>query len=64
MQAVIVIHGMGEQIPMGTLNGFVDAVWTSDDSLTNRNKPDPYNGKSREKGPLDNAAWYKPDEIS
>jgi len=25
-QAVLLIHGMGEQIPMGTLNGFVDAV--------------------------------------
>lgn len=64
MQAVIVIHGMGEQIPMGTLNGFVDAVWTKDESLTNRNKPNPNTGKSRKTGPVENAAWYKPDEVS
>jgi hypothetical protein len=25
--AVIIAHGMGEQIPMGTLEGFVRAVW-------------------------------------
>ena len=25
-QAVIVIHGMGEQVPMDTIRGFVDAV--------------------------------------
>ena len=27
-QAVVVIHGMGEQRPMSTLRGFVEAVWT------------------------------------
>lgn len=64
MQAVIVIHGMGEQVPMGTLNGFVEAVWTTDDSLTNRDKPDPNTGASRKGGPINNAAWYKPDEAS
>jgi len=64
MQAVIVIHGMGEQVPMGTLNGFVDAVWTTDESLTNRNKPDPNTGRSRKTGPVENASWYKPDEAS
>lgn len=29
-QAVLLIHGVGEQRPMDTLRGFVDAVWTSD----------------------------------
>lgn len=29
-QAVILIHGIGEQVPMDTLRGFVDAVWTTD----------------------------------
>ncbi|HEX8528181.1 hypothetical protein [Allosphingosinicella sp.] len=31
--AVLVIHGMGEQLPMKTLTGFVDAAWTCDDEL-------------------------------
>lgn len=26
-QAVVILHGMGEQIPMETLNGFVKKVW-------------------------------------
>jgi hypothetical protein len=33
-QAVVVIHGMGEQRPMATLRGFVEAVWTSDHYLS------------------------------
>jgi hypothetical protein len=31
--AVVVIHGMGEQWPMDTLRGFVDAAWTSDATI-------------------------------
>ena len=34
MQAVIVIHGMGEQTPMDTIKGFVNAVWQKDDVVT------------------------------
>jgi hypothetical protein len=30
MQAVVVIHGMGEQIPMDTIKNFVNAVWQND----------------------------------
>lgn len=56
-QAVVVIHGMGEQIPMETLVSFVDAVWTSDDSLVDRDKPDPDTGQARAR----NAFWSKPD---
>jgi hypothetical protein len=59
-QAVIVIHGMGEQIPMETLTSFVDAVWTSDESLVDQKKQDPDSGQ----GPRDcvrNASWSKPD---
>ena len=33
-QAVVVIHGMGEQRPMETLRSFVDTVWTKDLELT------------------------------
>jgi hypothetical protein len=29
-QAVVVVHGMGEQWPMSTLRGFVEGVWTRD----------------------------------
>jgi hypothetical protein len=31
--AVVVIHGMGEQWPMDTLRGFVDAAWTTDPEM-------------------------------
>lgn len=31
--AVVMIHGMGEQWPMETLRGFVEAVWTRDPEL-------------------------------
>ena len=55
---------MGEQVPMGTLNNFVDAVWTTDESIVNRHKPDPDTGASRQTGPVTAAAWYKPDDIS
>ncbi|MFA6434899.1 MAG: hypothetical protein WCW52_09410 [Elusimicrobiales bacterium] len=44
-QAVVVIHGIGEQRPMDTLRGFVDAV-LSDDTASGgkyRNKPDAMN---------------------
>lgn len=34
-QAVLIIHGMGEQKPMDTLRGFVEAVWTSDKAAQN-----------------------------
>ena len=49
-QAVVVIHGMGEQQAMETLRGLVDVVWTGDKSLR------PYEG-----GPV---LWSKPDYIS
>ncbi|AXS41841.1 hypothetical protein [Breoghania sp. L-A4] len=49
-QAVIVIHGMGEQKAMDTLRGFVDVVWSGDE------RQRPYGG-----GPQ---VWSKPDTIS
>jgi hypothetical protein len=49
MQAVVVIHGMGEQIPMDTIKGFVDAVWQTDDSITPNGFPHP------------TEVWSKPD---
>ncbi|NMG39189.1 hypothetical protein GRZ55_08045 [Chelativorans sp. ZYF759] len=32
-QAVVVIHGMGEPVPMDTMRSFVDAVWETDPSF-------------------------------
>lgn len=49
-QAVVLIHGVGEQIPMDTLRGFVEAVWSDDPSLR------------RPKVPA--TVWSKPDTMS
>jgi hypothetical protein len=41
-QAVVVVHGIGEQQPMQTIRDFVEAVWKDDDNLENPqfwNKP-------------------------
>ncbi|MCR9139445.1 MAG: hypothetical protein NXI27_25820 [Alphaproteobacteria bacterium] len=56
-QAVLIIHGMGEQVPMQTLRGFVDATWVSDESVIPRNRPDSNDGQPR----VDNPVWDKPD---
>lgn len=56
-QAVVIMHGMGEQIPMTTLNSFVRSVWTTDSTLTRPGKPDPNTGGPR----TGNAHWAKPD---
>jgi hypothetical protein len=49
-QAVLLIHGIGFQRPMRTLCGFVDTVWTTDDSLRPPKVP--------------NTVWSKPDTVS
>lgn len=51
-QAVVLIHGIGEQVPMETLRGFVQAVWATDNSAHNPHLPQP------------NAMWSKPDHMS
>lgn len=56
--ALVIIHGIGEQIPMATLTGFIDTVWTHDKSLVDTDKPDPNTGGQR----VANASWSKPDE--
>lgn len=48
-QAVDVVHGMGEQIPMDTLKGFVRAVWETDQVITANGLPYPAQ------------TWSKPD---
>lgn len=49
-QAVLLIHGIGEQRPMDTLRGFVDAVWTTDSNVRG-----PHAGSE---------SWSKPDNVS
>ena len=49
MQAVLVIHGMGEQIPMDTIKDFVNGVWQKDDAITANGLPGP------------TQVWSKPD---
>jgi hypothetical protein len=48
-QAIIVIHGMGEQRPMDTLRGFVRSVWELDSEITANGLPNPAD------------VWSKPD---
>jgi hypothetical protein len=48
-QAVIVIHGIGEQVPMDSIRGFVRAVWETDDAVLNENDADP------------DEVWSRPD---
>jgi hypothetical protein len=49
-QAIVVIHGMGEQMPMDTIKNFVDAAWRNDTSI-----------HTREKLPNVAEMWSKPD---
>src|SRR5712671_5413265 len=48
-QAVVVIHGMGEQKPMDTIRGFVRAVWETDSAVTANGLQNPAE------------VWNKPD---
>src|ERR1700722_18155237 len=50
-QAILVIHGMGEQLPMGTIRNFVTAVWETDGTISNP--------KMKDFNPTE--VWSKPD---
>ncbi len=52
-QAVVLIHGIGEQRPMQNLRAFVDAVWTTDDGA--------HDGGEFTGGRV---LWSKPDFVS
>ena len=68
-QAVVVIHGMGEQRPMETLRSFVDTVWTKNLSLTEAQSNAPADKKRQDKarttdlrtGRPINKSWIVPD---
>ena len=49
-QAVVLIHGIGEQRPMSTLRGFVDVVWKRNSALHDH--------------PSRDGIWSKPDFVS
>ncbi|MBP0579335.1 hypothetical protein J8I29_08465 [Labrys sp. LIt4] len=51
--AVILTHGMGEQMPMATLRGFVKTVWTDNPDIHARRPYDPPD--------TGNPVWWKPD---
>ena len=53
-QAVVVIHGMGQQKPMDTLRSFVETVWVKCAYLI-----EPADKKIR-----DHEVWSKPDQVS
>ena len=53
-QAVLLIHGIGEQKPMDTLRRFVDAVWVKNTDIQNE-------FAVRNAGTL---VWSKPDTVS
>ena len=52
-QAVILVHGMGEQVPMETLRGFVETMWVRNPNIAASEPGDP-----PESG---NPVWWKPD---
>lgn len=53
-QAVLMIHGIGEQIPMTTLRSFVKTVWTDDQSQRDTNDGgDLFSGPDRVSGSLE-----------
>lgn len=52
-QAVVVIHGMGEPVPMDTMRSFVDAVWEDDENIVLAPAAD---GSA-----LNRTAWLVPD---
>ncbi|QGJ79193.1 hypothetical protein [Sinorhizobium meliloti] len=59
-QAVVVIHGMGEQVPMETIMSFSHSVWSTDTDLIRADRPDSSTDGKRS----ENVIWFKPDKIS
>lgn len=51
-QAIVLVHGMGEQRPMDTIKSFVETVWQRDPQATRNGMPNPAE------------VWSKPDERS
>lgn len=59
-QAIILVHGMGEQIPMDTIKGFVKTVWKDGHIEANLDKTDSEAIKATIARA--NQVWSKPDE--
>lgn len=53
--AVVMTHGMGEQIPMETLRGFVETAWVT-------NKTAQWSNTPKDEGPQD--IWFMPGQIA
>lgn len=52
-QAIVVVHGMGEQRPMGMMRRIVETLWTTDKSMLPEG--------ARHAGPDGNKSWIVPD---
>lgn len=59
-QAVVIVHGMGEQRPMETIRSFVRTVWSEDTSLTPAGNPNSRTIDPETKKPI-NKSWITPD---
>lgn len=58
-QAVLLVHGIGEQMPMETLRGFVETTWSRDPGVVPwTDDPDGRTDAFTERG---NKVWFKPD---
>src|SRR3954471_16109204 len=53
--AVVMTHGMGEQIPMETLRGFVETAWVA-------NKTEQWSKTPKDEGPQD--IWFMPGQVA
>ena len=57
-QAVVIMHGMGEQVPMETVRGFVDSVWRENPDVIDRDRPVQGDDEKRSTNPT----WTRPDD--
>ncbi|WP_264213397.1 hypothetical protein [Leisingera thetidis] len=57
-QAVVIMHGMGEQVPMETVRGFVDSVWRENPNVIDRDRPVQGDDEKRSTNPT----WTRPDD--
>ena len=63
-QAVVIIHGMGEQRPMGTLRSFVASVWEHVDWASQARRDRGEDVDAVPPGEHRNQWWVKPDRLT
>lgn len=60
-QAVVVIHGMGEQVPMETVRSFVKTAWNHDLGVIETDRPTLWDEDAQSVPRRYNSTWSKPD---